>query len=174
MTRPVALTALALALTAALAACGDNDKEPSATPSFESGTSPAATAGPGSTAQPTPGNPGNTGTPKANSTPTPIKTGPQIAYFRIKTKPSCPSSGPGASFPGNDIELEWKVTGGPNEVTISIDSPGIFGTYKAEHAEKFPFACGGASGTTQKHTYLLKVPGYPALQQTITGEARVN
>jgi hypothetical protein len=180
MTRPVALTALALALTAALTACGDNDKEPSATPSFESGTSPSAAAGPGPTAQATTGNTGNTGAPKANPTPTPVKTGPQIVYFRIKTPAQCPSvGGVGGGFTseGNPIELEWKISGGPTQVTISVDGPGIYGTYAAEHAEKFNFSCPApktATNTIIKHTYLLKVPGYPALQQTITGEARAN
>lgn len=163
MTRRLAVIAVA---ALALAGCAKNT--PSATPSAETslGASGTPTASPTGTSKPP--------TPAGGVTTAP-PTGPQIVFFRIKTKPSCPSSGPGASFPGNPIELEWKVTGGPTNVTISIDGPGIFGTYTLEHTEKLPFACEGSSGTTQKHTYLLKtIGGGPVQQQTITGEARVN
>lgn len=157
-----------LAIVAAVALTGCS-KKPSAsdTPSAQSvvSSTPEATG----TASPAATSTSSGGATKTTAPP----TGPRIEYYRVKTKPSCPSSGPGASFPGNGIELEWKVAGGPTQVTISIDSPGLFGTYSATHTETFPFGCGGTSGTIQKHNYILKVLG-TNLQQTITGEARVN
>jgi hypothetical protein len=48
------------------------------------------------------------------------------------------------------IELKWS-TSGASKVTLSIDGPGIFGTYPAgAHDSLFPLACDGHT-----HTYTL-------------------
>lgn len=160
MNRP--LIAVVAVTLFALSGCGGGTK-PEAAPSFATEVSAPASAPPSPTSA----------SPKVSPSKSQA-SGPQIVYFRIKTKPSCPSSGPATSFPGNPIVLEWKVTGVTN-VTISIDGPGIFGTYDATYSHEFPFSCSGASGSTQKHTYLLKtVGGGPVKEQKITGEARVN
>ena len=156
MIRLAATVVAVLATALAATACGG-----SKTPSVV-GTSPGL-----------PSMEPKTGTPKSNPT-TAAAAGPQIVYFRIKTKPSCPSAGPGANFPGNPIVLEWKVAGA-DQVTISIDGPGSFGTYDPVYQHEFPFPCSGASGSTQKHTFLLRTAGGgPVREQTVTGEARVN
>lgn len=164
---------IAIATLLALTACGGS-KTPTAAPSLDTvvGSSPTpATTG----ASPAASGSSSDGTasPKPSAT-SGQQSGPKIEYFRIKTKPSCPSSGPGASFPGNDIVLEWKVAGGPTQVTVSIDGPGLFGTYTATDEQAFPFACSGASNTIQKHKYTLKTVGGTVKQAELTGEARVN
>lgn len=157
------LATLTLVAALALTACSDNAK-PSAVASGNTQISTTPSAAATGTAA---------ATPTSGTTSRPA--GPRIEYFRVKTKPSCPSSGGagGVTFPGNGAELEWKITGGPTEVTISIDGPGIFGTYTAVHTETFPFTCSGPSNTTQQHKYTLKVPG-TSLQQTLPVEAHIN
>jgi hypothetical protein len=161
MTRRLAVIAVAL-LT--LSACDKNT--PNATPTAN--TSLGATP----TAQPT-GTATGQVSPKPSVTTAP-PTGPRIVYFRIKVKPSCPSSGPGVSYPGNPIKLEWEVAGGPTAVTIDIDG-GLFSTYPTTDTQEFPFTCTGPSNSTQKHTYTIKtVGGGPVQKQDIVGEAHVN
>jgi hypothetical protein len=166
MTRRIALAAAAAIL---LAATGCGSKTPSASPTLDTVLSPTASPTAAATASSAP-----SATPKNSPATTAPPTGPTILYFRVKVKPSCPSSGPGVSFPGNDPVLEWKAVN-VDQVTISIDGPGLFGTYDPTFEHAFPFGCGGASGTMAKHKYTLRTKGGGAEKsQTIEVEARVN
>jgi hypothetical protein len=147
----------------ALAACDKGTPSATATANTSLGAQATASPTPGATA---------TASPTAKASPsTAPPTGPRIEYFRIKTAARCQSHGPSVTYPGS-VELEWKVAGGPTQVTISVDGPGIYNTYSIEHAESYDFSCTETSGATQKHTYLLKVPGYPSLQQAIVAQAK--
>jgi hypothetical protein len=85
--------------------------------------------------------------------------GPRIAWFRVNQRPQCPQGTSEYPVEGVPVVLEWKVTGA-DRVTISVDGPGVYGTYSAEGSETFAFSCGGAAdGETVKHTYLLKTVG---------------
>jgi hypothetical protein len=85
--------------------------------------------------------------------------GPRIVSFRITQKPQCPQGTSEYPVEGVPVILEWKVTGA-EEVTISVDGPGVYSTYPKVGSETFTFSCGGAAdGETVKHTYLLKTVG---------------
>lgn len=172
MIRP--LTVFTTIAVLALVGCGRGAKT-EATPSFatEVSATPSApsTSGGGVTGT-SPSLPANT-SPKPNGTGGNPGGGPQIVYFRIKGNPSCPSNAPGGTF-GGTVVLEWQVTGATN-VTISIDGPGIYGTYDPTYSHTFSFPCDVPSGSTQKHTYLLKtIGGGSVKEKTIVGEARNN
>jgi hypothetical protein len=95
--------------------------------------------------------------------------GASITKFEVKTKPSCPVTGdPGAPFtsPGNDVTIAWSVSGA-SKVTISVDGPGVYGTYDATGDLTLSFGC-DKSTTMSTHTYLLTVVGYPSLTKKLT------
>ncbi|MGN9908167.1 hypothetical protein ACTMTJ_11535 [Phytohabitans sp. LJ34] len=129
--------------------------------------SPSADAGLG-TAEATPSpspdatreTPTDTETTRAPTTTRPPQNqGPRIVVFRVKQKPQCPQGSSEYPVEGTPVILEWKVTG-TDKVTISVDGPGIYGTYPAEGSETFTFSCGGHDpGETVRHTYLLKTVG---------------
>jgi hypothetical protein len=153
---------------------GDVSAGSTPSPSASAGI-PAATPSPGPTAtRETPRNTQTTKSTKPATTRPPQDEGPRIVYFRIKQKPQCPQGT--SEFPreGTPVVVEWKVTGA-REVTISVDGPGIYGTYPTEGSETFDFSCGGADpGQTVKHTYLLKTVGGGSTrskQLTATAEA---
>lgn len=52
------------------------------------------------------------------------------------------------------MTLAWQVAGA-EEVTISIDGPGIYATYPADGGDTYAFGCAGEEGDIQEHTYLL-------------------
>lgn len=181
MRRPLTITT-ALLLASALTACTKDDKTPTAMPSLHSEATPAAEASatpPGGGSSPQIG--GGGGTPTTTKTSsggggTTTSTAPTnpIAYFKIKTDAKCQSTGPGGFYSPGSITLEWKVNGA-SHITISIDGPGIYGTYPGTHAEEFNFPCSGNSGSTQTHTYLLRTIGLtPVREATVKGSARVN
>ena len=119
----------------------------------------------------TDGNTGGGGTDNGGGSE---RTGPWIEYFRVAQKPSCPAGTNVAPIEGTPVTLEWKVTGA-DAAAISIDGPGLYGTYEPEKSDTFPFSCGGEPGTTQKHTYLLQTVGGGETQtKEITVSARVN
>ncbi|GIF75346.1 hypothetical protein [Asanoa siamensis] len=98
--------------------------------------------------------------------------GPWIQYFKIKQSPKCPSG----QWPnGREVIVEWKVTG-TDKVTLSVDGPGVYGTYGASGSQEFSFPCGDwGPGETAKHTYLLQtVGGGPVAKKTITATATVS
>ncbi len=101
-------------------------------------------------------------------------TGPAISYFRVATKPSCPSGTDQAKFPGQDVTLEWKVTGAEN-TTISVDGPGIYDTYGVKDSVTLSFPCSGDPGSYQSHKYLLTAIGPDGTKtRTLTVQAKVN
>lgn len=161
MNRPLTLATVALF---ALTAC--TSKTPSATPTADTVLTPtAATSAPPSK---TPTGSPTTSPPKSSPA---VITGPHIAVFRIKVQPRCTTSGPGGTFNGNGPTLEWAAVN-VDQVTISIDGPGIFGTYDPVGSQELPFGCGPA-GTTVKHKYLLRtVGGGPVQERTIEAEAK--
>ncbi|WP_173057248.1 hypothetical protein [Phytohabitans houttuyneae] len=130
-------------------------------PSADAGLgTPDATPSPTATAtRETPRNTETTRTTTTATTRPPQDSGPRIVYFRIKQRPQCPQGTSEYPVEGTPVIVEWKVTGA-HEVTISLDGPGVYGTYPTEGSETFAFSCGGADpGETVKHTYLLKTVG---------------
>ncbi|GAA4143126.1 hypothetical protein GCM10022251_01250 [Phytohabitans flavus] len=123
---------------------------------------PEATPSPSPTATretPTETETTKTTTTTRTTTRPPEEYGPRIEYFRITQKPQCPQGTSEYPVEGVPVIVEWKVTGA-EQVTISVDGPGVYGTYSAEGSETFTFSCGGAAdGETVKHTYLLKTVG---------------
>lgn len=157
----------------ALAACSDDSDKPNAIPSFATdatATPTVAATTPGAATPPA--TKASTEPPKASPSKS-QPSGPQIVYFRVKTKPTCSSGGPGFPATNIGVTLEWKVTGA-DHVTVSIDGPGEFGTYDTTFTHEFPFGC-APQGDTATHTYLLKtVGGGPVRDKTITVQARTN
>ncbi|MFC0626027.1 hypothetical protein [Kribbella deserti] len=97
-----------------------------------------------------------------------------INTFIIKTRPSCPSSGPNASTPGSPVVLEWQTVD-TDKVTISIDGPGVYESYPSTHSAELPFGCAGTPGSSQVHRYLLTATGGgQSIQRTLTVQARIN
>jgi hypothetical protein len=84
--------------------------------------------------------------------------GPRIEIFRVVQDPRCPGGTNVNPIEGTPATLEWTVTGA-EEVTLSIDGPGIYGTYPAEGGDTISFPCEGSEGDTQEHTYLLTAVG---------------
>jgi hypothetical protein len=130
-------------------------------PSAEVGLgTPEATPEPTVSPDATPDTPTHTETTRTTTTTRPPQdNGPRIAWFRIEHRPQCPQGTSEYPVEGVPVTLEWKVTGA-DKVTISVDGPGVYGTYSTEGSETFTFSCGGAAdGETVKHTYLLKTVG---------------
>jgi hypothetical protein len=102
------------------------------------------------------------------------QTGPTIVSFRVASKPSCPAGTNVNPIPGQPVKLSWKVSG-TDKVTISIDGPGVFQEFPAEHSETFSFGCDGNPGDTAEHTFLLRtVGGGEVEEKTLTVTAKVN
>jgi hypothetical protein len=164
MTRRLALAAAATLL----AVTGCSSKTPSATPTLDTVLSPTASPTAAATTATT-GAP--TSTPKNSPATTAPPTGPTIVYFRVKAKASCPGHGPGGTF-GGGVTLEWSAVN-VDQVSISIDGPGQFGTYDPTFSHEFPFGCGSAPGT-YKHKYTLRtIGGGSVKEQTLELEAKV-
>ncbi|MER7008893.1 hypothetical protein ABT297_38430 [Dactylosporangium sp. NPDC000555] len=62
---------------------------------------------------------------------------------------------------------------GASKVTVSVDGPGIYGTYDANGELTLAFPCDKSMKTTT-HTYLLTVVGYPDLTKKLTVSAQSN
>jgi len=101
--------------------------------------------------------------------------GPTIDYFRVKQHPTCPSGTDANYVEGKPVVLEWKVTG-TDMVSLSVDGPGKYGDYGAEHQIELSFPCGDwQPGQKAKHTYLLQtIGGGDVAKKTITATATVN
>lgn len=85
---------------------------------------------------------------------------PTITKYIVPSTVTC--SGP------TMITIRWK-TQNAHHVTISIDGPGIYGTYPPNGKAQFPFACDG-----NPHKYMIKA--YSATGQTamITKKVKQN
>lgn len=103
-------------------------------------------------------------------------SGPQVVYFRVAQQPKCPQGTTLYPVPGQPLVLEWKVSGG-YEVALSVDNPGVvgsYGRYPLTGSQELTFSCGGAPGTTEKHTYTLYTIGGGAQRsRTLTVSAVV-
>jgi hypothetical protein len=162
MTRRLVLAAAATLL--ALTGCAS--KTPSASPTLDTVLSPTASPTAAATATGAP-----TSTPKSSPATTAPPTGPRIVYFREKAKASCPGFGPGGTF-GGGVVLEWSAVN-VDQVSISIDGPGIFGTYDPTYSHEFAFPCGSEKGT-YKHKFTLRtIGGGTVREQTLELEAKV-
>jgi hypothetical protein len=125
----------------------------------------------------TAGAPATKPAPKKTTTTTrtsrPPEAGPRIVHFRIARQPSCPQGTSEYPVEGTPVILEWKVTG-VDQVTLSVDGPGVYDTYPAEGRQELNFPCDGDPGETVTHTYLLKtVGGGPVKSKTLTASAEV-
>jgi hypothetical protein len=101
-------------------------------------------------------------------------TGPVIIYFRIGTKPSCPSGTDQVQFQGQPVVLKWKVTGA-DKTTLSVDGPGVYNEYATEDSATLTFPCNGDPGTYQTHTYTLTAIGPDrTTSRKLTVQAKVN
>jgi hypothetical protein len=110
-----------------------------------------------------------------DSGPTEDPNAPRIEYFRVAQQPTCPSGTNLNPIDGTPVTLEWKVVNA-DAASISIDGPGLYGTYEPAKSDTFPFSCGGEPGSTQEHTYLLQTVGGDGETKTkeITVSAKVN
>lgn len=88
----------------------------------------------------------------------PEPAGPQVEYFQVSQQPQCPGGTNLHPTAGQPVVLEWQVAG-TDEVSISIDGPGVYQTYPATGSDTISFPCEGEAGDTQKHTYLLTAVG---------------
>ncbi|MDG4822326.1 hypothetical protein O7635_10730 [Asanoa sp. WMMD1127] len=173
------LLVVAAAAAALLSACGDGNGAnlgsgtPSPGASYEIGDDtltdadvrPSPSATPSAT-----GDSGNSG--GDNNGGGEQRQDPWIQYFKVKQTPKCPSG----DWPnGREVVVEWKVTG-TDKVTLSVDGPGVYGTYGAAGSQELSFPCGDwGPGETAKHTYqLATVGGGPVAKKTITATATVS
>lgn len=106
---------------------------------------PDAPDAPGSPADPTPAAPGGTAPPAS---------GPRIEQFQVTGAPQCPGGTDLFPVEGQPVVLAWQVTGA-DQVTLSVDGPGAYGSYPATGGETLDFGCAGAEGDIQEHTYQL-------------------
>jgi hypothetical protein len=87
-------------------------------------------------------------------------TGPVIEVFRVTQQPQCPGGTTEHMIEGQPVGLEWKVTGADgDQVSLSIDGPGVYDTYAADGSDVINFPCEGEAGDIQEHTYLLTAVG---------------
>jgi hypothetical protein len=101
-------------------------------------------------------------------------TDPAIVFFRVKQKPTCESGTDAVRYPGEPVELEWKVKGA-DKVTLAVDGPGIYGEYGASGHLRLDFPCAGPANTYVSHRYTLAVThGKFTKHRTIHVKARVN
>jgi hypothetical protein len=125
----------------------------------------ATGAVPGQTSSPEPGAGSPAGGASGGGQPADPSAGPQIELFRVAQEPLCPRGTTQNPIEGRPVMLEWQVTGA-DQVTLSVDGPGAYGTYPAEGSETLSFGCSGGEGDRQRHTYQLTAVGNG---QAVTG-----
>ncbi len=87
----------------------------------------------------------------------------------VTTQPACAQGTNNFMTPGHPGVVSWRATGVTN-VTISVDGPGLYGTYGLTGSQEFAFSCNGAEGSTETHSYTFNtVPA--GLTRTITMSA---
>jgi hypothetical protein len=118
-------------------------------PTSDAGTGDQAAAVP-APAVPAPAAPA----PAADPGSGPAPAGPGIEYLRVQQQPLCPRGTTQFPIDGRPVALEWRVTGA-EDVTLSVDGPGVYATYPAEGSDSFSFGCAGREGDLEEHTYLL-------------------
>ncbi|GLW95062.1 hypothetical protein [Actinokineospora globicatena] len=109
----------------------------------------------------------------------PITTGAKVVSFTVVSKPACPVlAKPGAPYssPGAPVVIAWKVTGADG-AAISVDSPGMYGSYGSDYAAsgqlELSFPCDTTPGKTT-HTYTVWPKGAKTVSQSLTVSATNN
>jgi hypothetical protein len=173
----------------ALVLSGDNEKKvasdvsskASTTTSSTSSTStttttvPPTTAPPSTAANPSGGGGGSGGTTATTTggggTPstTAASTGPVItSYTSSTTQIACPAPDVSTSLPPPTVTLYWQ-TKNTTGVDISIDGPGVYGSYGPSGQQTFNIGCDGNT-----HTYMLTAKGTngQTVSQTISVQTK--
>ncbi|WP_018680788.1 hypothetical protein [Actinokineospora enzanensis] len=120
-----------------------------------------------------------TTTTKATTTTAPAGAGAKVVSFTVVRKPSCPvQASPGAPFssPGSPVVIAWQVSGASG-AAISVDSPGMYGSYGSDYAAsgqlELAFPCDTTPGKTT-HTYTVWPKGAKSVSQNLTVSATNN
>jgi hypothetical protein len=101
-------------------------------------------------------------------------TGPQIITFEVTSQPSCPAGTNLNPIQGRPAMIEWKAVGAQG-VDLSVDGPGLYGSYGLIGSETLNFPCDGTPGSYQTHTYTVTTVGGGAAQsKTLTVKAKIN
>lgn len=167
-----AVAAVAAGIGWVLAGTGDARRDDLASAPAVDSSSPPAAVGSGATPAPSAdGGPQGGGDPPAgggnaggepgegdSEQPGDPVAGPRIELFQVAQEPRCPAGTSEFPVDGRPAQLEWRVTGA-DEVTISIDGPGVYATYPEEGGDSYGFGCGGSEGDIEEHTYLLTATG---------------
>jgi hypothetical protein len=135
------------------AAPGDEDTNGGATGAEDGGAAGGDAPDTGTEGQPAP--PVNQG---GESQPEPA--GPAIEQFQVVQQPQCPGGTTEHTVEAQPVTLAWTVTGADgDQVSLSIDGPGVYQTYPADGGDVINFPCEGEEGDIQEHTYLLTAEG---------------
>lgn len=133
---------------------GDDNTKVAAT----SGSAPVASTPPRSQAPTTPSG-GSTATTAASTTAAP--NAPVItSYTSSTTSIACPASDVSTTVPTPTVTLTW-ATQNATGVDLSVDGPGVYGSYGPSGSTTLNVPCNGAP-----HTYLLTAKGSNG--QTVT------
>jgi hypothetical protein len=99
--------------------------------------------------------------------------GPTLS-INVTAQPTCSSGTNLHEVMGVSPVIAWTSTGTTN-VTLSIDNPGIYGTFPPTGSTELPFGgCTGPDGSTVSHTYTFTtVPGGVTRTVTLTAIAHV-
>ncbi|MCP2268532.1 hypothetical protein [Actinokineospora diospyrosa] len=113
------------------------------------------------------------------TTSRPVTNAAKIVSFTVVSKPACPVlAKPGAPFssPGAPVVIAWKITGAEG-AAISVDSPGMYGSYGSDYAAsgqlELSFPCETTPGKTT-HTYTVWPKGLKTVSQSLTVSATNN
>ncbi len=68
--------------------------------------------------------------------------------------------------------VSWQVTGATG-VDLSVDGPGLFGSFGPSGSQSFNFSCGGPVGSTETHSYTLTTTGGMTVSRTLSVSAVV-
>jgi hypothetical protein len=143
-------------------------------------TSPSTSdAGGAGTVSGTPGSPA-AGTGATASRPDPPEatlSGPRIVSFAVTQQVRCPTTASGAVTP---LILSWHAAGGVTRIALSVDNPGIVGSYQTydgpDGSETFTnFGCRGPAGSRETHVFTIyTVGGGKQVSRTLTISAVVD
>ncbi|GLZ37343.1 hypothetical protein [Actinokineospora sp. NBRC 105648] len=113
------------------------------------------------------------------TTTKPATSGAKIVSFTVVSKPACPVlAKPGAPFssPGSPVVIAWKITGATG-AAISLDSPGMYGSYGSDYPAsgqlELGFTCDTTPGKTT-HTYTVFAKDMKSVSQSLTVSATNN
>jgi hypothetical protein len=157
-------------------AAGPTTSAASGVPSLSSSpsTSDLGTAGSISGA---PGSSDRTGTTSGTTKAPPTDNDPRIVSFTIAQPVKCPTTRTGEVQP---LRLAWHATGGVTKIAMSVDNPGIVGSYDTydgpDGSETFTnFGCRGGAGTKETHVFTIyTVGGGTQVSRTLTISAVAN